>query len=152
MNKKTIKIDIEEIQKFNTLFTKEKINSNINYYDDEEYDNYMEENEEDEVCEPEGKDLEDNYEDDEYAEEEEEEEEKKEKKFKDDNKGIIDEKFIIKEEKIKFTPLINNQVIKKLIELYENKQKIINSNNQLLKESKEYSNKLETTLKEHKLI
>ncbi len=152
MNKKTIKIDIEEIQKFNALFTKEKINSNINYYNDEEYDNYMEENEEDEVCEPEGKDLEDNYEDDEYAEEEEEEEEKKEKKFKDDNKGIIDEKFIIKEEKIKFTPLINNQVIKKLIELYENKQKIINSNNQLLKESKEYSNKLETTLKEHKLI
>ena len=152
MNKKTIKIDIEEIQKFNALFTKEKINSNINYYDDEEYDNYMEENEEDEFCEPEGKDLEDNYEDDEYAEEEEEEEEKKEKKYKDDNKGIIDEKFIIKEEKIKFTPLINNQVIKKLIELYENKQKIINSNNQLLKESKEYSNKLETTLKEHKLI
>ena len=149
--KKIIKIDIEEIQKFNALFTKEKINSNINYYDDEEYDNYEEENE-DGGGDPEGKDFEKNYEEDEYAEEEEEQEEKNEKNINDDHKGIIDEKFIIKEEKIKFTPLINNQVIKKIFEIYENKQKIINSNNELLKESKEYSNILEKVLKDYNLI
>ena len=149
--KKIIKIDIEEIQKFNALFTKEKIKSNINYCDDEEYDNYEEENE-DGGGDPEGKDFEKNYEEDEYAEEEEEQEEKNEKKINDDHLGIIDEKFIIKEEKIKFSPLINNQVIKKIFELYENKQKIINSNNELLKESKEYSNKLEKVLKDHNLI
>ena len=149
--KKIIKIDIEEIQKFNALFTKEKIKSNINYCDDEEYDNYEEENE-DGGGDPEGKDFEKNYEEDEYAEEEEEQEEKNEKKINDDYLGIIDEKFIIKEEKIKFSPLINNQVIKKIFELYENKQKIINSNNELLKESKEYSNKLEKVLKDHNLI
>ena len=149
--KKIIKIDIEEIQKFNALFTKEKINSNINYYDDEEYDNYEEENE-DGGGDPEGKDFEKNYEEDEYAEEEEEQEEKNDKNINDDHKGIIDEKFIIKEEKIKFTPLINNQVIKKIFEIYENKQKIINSNNELLKESKEYSNILEKVLKDYNLI
>ena len=149
--KKIIKIDIEEIQKFNALFTKEKINSNINYYDDEEYDNYEEENE-DGGGDPEGKDFEKNYEEDEYAEEEEEQEEKNDKNINDDHKGIIDEKFIIKEEKIKFTPLINNQVIKKIFEIYENKQKIINSNNELLKESKEYSNQLEKVLKDYNLI
>jgi hypothetical protein len=153
LEKKKIKIDIEQIQKFNALFTKEKINSNINYFDDEEYDNYEEENEEEERgWDPEGKDLETNYEKDEYAEEEEEEEEKKEKKVNDDIKGIIDEKFIIKEEKIKFIPLINNQVIKKIFEINDNKQMIINNNNQLLKDSKDYSRKLEKTLKDHKLL
>ena len=151
--KKKIKIDIEQIQKFNALFTKEKINSNINYFDEEEYDNYEEENEEEERhWDPEGKDFETNYEEDEYAEEEEEEEEKKEKTINDDIKGIIDEKFIIKEEKIKFIPLINNQVIKKIFELYDNKQKIINDNNQLLKDSKDYSKQLEKKLKDYKLI
>ena len=153
LDKKKIKIDKEQIQKFNSLFTKEKINSNINYLDEEEYDNYEEENEE-KVGDPEEKDFETNYEEDEYAEEEEEEEEKNERKNKnyDDIKGIIDEKFIMKEEKIKFTPLINNQVIKKIFELNDNKQKIINNNNQLLKESKEYSKKLEKILKDHKLL
>ena len=57
-----------------------------------------------------------------------------------------------KEEKIKFIPLINNQVIKKIFEIYENKQKVINNNNQLLKESMEYSNNLEKFLKTHNLI
>ena len=56
------------------------------------------------------------------------------------------------EEKIKFVPLINNIVINKLFELYENKQKIINFNNDLLKQSIEYSNNLEKFLKENKLI
>ena len=153
IDKKKLKIDKEEIQKFNNLFTKEKINFNINKYDDEEdYDNYEEENE-DGVGDLEEKDLEENYEEDEYAEEEEEEEEiKKDKKEMNGNNRYNEDKFNNKDEKIKFVPLINNQVIKKLFELYENKQKTINNNNQLLKESMEYSNNLDKFLKNLKLI
>lgn len=153
IDKKKLKIDKEEIQKFNNLFTKEKINFNINKYDDEEdYDNYEEENE-DGVGDLEEKDLEENYEEDEYAEEEEEEEEiKKDKKEMNGNNRYNEDKFNNKDEKIKFIPLINNQVIKKLFELYENKQKTINNNNQLLKESMEYSNNLDKFLKNLKLI
>ena len=153
IDKKKLKIDKEEIQKFNNLFTKEKINFNMNKYDDEEdYDNYEEENE-DGVGDLEEKDLEENYEEDEYAEEEEEEEEiKKDKKEMNGNNRYNEDKFNNKDEKIKFIPLINNQVIKKLFELYENKQKTINNNNQLLKESMEYSNNLDKFLKNLKLI
>ena len=152
IDKKKLKIDKEEIQKFNNLFTKEKINFNINKYDDEEdYDNYEEENE-DGVGDLEEKDLEENYEEDEYAEEEEEEEIKKDKKEMNGNNRYNEDKFNNKDEKIKFVPLINNQVIKKLFELYENKQKTINNNNQLLKESMEYSNNLDKFLKNLKLI
>ena len=152
IDKKKLKIDKEEIQKFNNLFTKEKINFNINKYDDEEdYDNYEEENE-DGVGDLEEKDLEENYEEDEYAEEEEEEEIKKDKKEMNGNNRYNEDKFNNKDEKIKFIPLINNQVIKKLFELYENKQKTINNNNQLLKESMEYSNNLDKFLKNLKLI
>ena len=153
IDKKKLKIDKEEIQKFNNLFTKEKINFNMNNYDDEEdYDNYEEENE-DGVGDLEEKDLEENYEEDEYAEEEEEEEEiKKDKKEMNGNNRYNEDKFNNKDEKIKFVPLINNQVIKKLFELYENKQKTINNNNQLLKESMEYSNNLDKFLKNLKLI
>ena len=152
IDKKKLKIDKEEIQKFNNLFTKEKINFNMNNYDDEEdYDNYEEENE-DGVGDLEEKDLEENYEEDEYAEEEEEEEIKKDKKEMNGNNRYNEDKFINKDEKIKFIPLINNQVIKKLFELYENKQKNINNNNQLLKESMEYSNNLDKFLKNLKLI
>ena len=43
-------------------------------------------------------------------------------------------------------------MIKKIFEIYENKQKIISNNNQLLKESMEYSNNLEKFLKTHNLI
>ena len=57
-----------------------------------------------------------------------------------------------KNDKISFIPLINNQVIKKMFEIYENKQKIISVNNQLLKDSMEYSSNLEKFLKNHKLI
>ena len=152
IKKKKLKIYKEEIQKFNNLFTKEKINFNMNNYDDEEdYDNYEEENE-DGVGDLEEKDLEENYEEDEYAEEEEEEEIQKDKKEMNGNNRYNEDKFINKDEKIKFVPLINNQVIKKLFELYENKQKTINNNNQLLKESMEYSNNLDKFLKNLKLI
>ena len=158
VGRKKIKIDKEDIQKFNDLFTKEKKSFTINIWDDEEYDNYEEENEDGVgMGDIEEKDLEQNYEEDEYAEEEEEEEEKKSLKKKEINgyNKDIEEKYlnnVIKDEKIKFLPLTNSQVIKKIFEIYENKQKIINNNNQLLKESMEYSNNLEKLLKEHQLL
>ena len=91
--------------------------------------------------------MEDNYEEDEYAEEEEEE-----------NYEIAEEKNLKNEginninEKINFVPLINDKVIKKLFELYENKKNIINFNNELFEKSRDYSNNLEKFLKENKLI
>ena len=151
LDKKKIKLDKEEIIKFNNLFTKDKININFNYCDEEEYDNYEDEKE-DGGGDLEGKDLEDYYEEDEYAEEEEEEEDKNKNKTKNNENGIIEENNINKNDKINFIPLINNHVIKKMFELYENKQKTINFNNQLLKDSMDYSSNLEKFLKNHKLI
>ena len=145
-DKKRLKITIEEIHKFNNLFISEKINTNLNHFEEEENDKYVEESEKSSDNEEEKKErnLEDDYEEDEYAEEEEEAnyEIAEENKNKSEDKG----------EKIKFVPLINSIVIKKLFELYENKQKIINFNNDLLKESIEYSNNLVKFLKENKLI
>lgn len=137
-NKKTIKIEKENIKKFNNLFNLSKSDNDKKYFDNEEYDQYEEENEEISSTE---KDTEENYEEDEYVDEEEE---------------IIDEDVKVnkanKEEKIKFMPLINNQVIKKIFEIYENRQEIIKSNNQLTIESTNYSNELDKFLKFHKLI
>ena len=150
IDKKKVKVEKEDIQKFNSLFKDDKINNDINYFDDEEFDLYQEENEDGSI-DFEDRDFEDNYEEDEYAEEEEEDEEKNGEK-----REIKDEDFKISivniDEKIKFTPLINKQVIKKLFELNENKQNTINNNNQIFKDSKEYSDGLEKFLKGHKLI
>ena len=148
-NKKKIKIDMKDIEKFNSFFTKEKINNNnTNILDEEEFDDYEEECK-DGWIDPEGKDLEDNYEDDEYAEEELEKEKKGKINNEDNN---LDGQNINKEEKYKFKLLISQQVLNKFFELYENKQKNIIYNNQLLKESMDYSSKLEKFLKTHKLI
>ena len=150
IDKKKVKVEKEDIQKFNSLFKDDKINNDINYFDDEEFDLYQEENEDGSI-DFEDRDFEDNYEEDEYAEEEEEDEEKNGEK-----REIKDEDFKISivniDEKIKFTPLINKQVIKILFELNENKQNTINNNNQIFKDSKEYSDGLEKFLKDHKLI
>ena len=147
-DKKRLKISIEEIQKFNNLFSPEKMNLNQNNFDEEEDDKWVEESEhssENEEEERKEKDFEDNYEEDEYAEEEEEE-----------NYEIAEENVnnnkLENDEKIKFVPLINSMVINKLFELYENKRQIINFNNDLLNKSIEYSNNLEKFLKENKLI
>ena len=147
-DKKRLKISIEEIQKFNNLFSPEKMNLNQNNFDEEEDDKWVEESEhssENEEEERKEKDFEDNYEEDEYAEEEEEE-----------NYEIAEENVnnnkLENDEKIKFVPLINSIVINKLFELYENKRSIINFNNDLLNKSIEYSNNLEKFLKENKLI
>ena len=147
-DKKRLKISIEEIQKFNNLFSPEKMNLNQNNFDEEEDDKWVEESEhssENEEEERKEKDFEDNYEEDEYAEEEEEE-----------NYEIAEENVnnnkLENDEKIKFVPLINSIVINKLFELYENKRSIINFNNELLNKSIDYSNNLEKFLKENKLM
>ena len=148
-DKKRINISLEEIKKFNNLFTTEKIIKNLNHIEEEENDKFVEESEKSSESEEEKKEknMEDNYEEDEYAEEEEEE-----------NYEIAEEKNLKNEginninEKINFVPLINDKVIKKLFELYENKKNIINFNNELFEKSRDYSNNLEKFLKENKLI
>ena len=146
-DKKRLKISIEEIQKFNNLFSPEKMNLNQNNFDEEEDDKWVEESEQSSENEEERKekDFEDNYEEDEYAEEEEEE-----------NYEIAEENVnnnkLENDERIKFVPLINSIVINKLFELYENKRSIINFNNELLNKSIDYSNNLEKFLKENKLM
>ena len=148
-DKKHINISIDEIRKFNSLFINEKITLKPNHIEEEEKDKCIEESEksiESEDIKLE-KNFEDDYEEDEYAEEEEEEN----YETADESKSKTD-KFDDSEGNIKFNLLINNKVIKKLFELNETKQKIITFNNELLKNSMEYSNVLEKFLKENKLI
>ena len=148
-DKKHINISIDEIRKFNSLFINEKITLKPNHIEEEEKDKCIEESEksiESEDIKIE-KNFEDDYEEDEYAEEEEEEN----YETADESKSKTD-KFDDSEGNIKFNLLINNKVIKKLFELIETKQKIITFNNELLKNSMEYSNGLEKFLKENKLI
>ena len=148
-DKKHINISIDEIRKFNSLFINEKITLKPNHIEEEEKDKCIEESEksiESEDIKIE-KNFEDDYEEDEYAEEEEEEN----YETADESKSKTD-KFDDSEGNIKFNLLINNKVIKKLFELNETKQKIIAFNNELLKNSMEYSNGLEKFLKENKLI
>ena len=148
-DKKRINISLDEIKKFNNLFTTEKIIKNINQIEEEENDKFVEESEKSSESEEEKKEknMEENYEEDEYAEEEEEEnyEIAEEKNSKNEKINGINEK-------INFVPLINNKVIKILFELYENKKNIINFNNELFEKSRDYSNNLEKFLKENKLI
>ena len=148
-DKKHINISIDEIRKFNSLFINEKITLKPNHIEEEEKDKCIEESEksiESEDIKIE-KNFEDDYEEDEYAEEEEEEN----YETADESKSKTD-KFDDSEGNIKFNLLINNKIIKKLFELNETKQKIITFNNELLKNSMEYSNGLEKFLKENKLI
>ena len=148
-DKKHINISIDEIRKFNSLFINEKITLKPNHIEEEEKDKCIEESEksiESEDIKIE-KNFEDDYEEDEYAEEEEE----VNYETADESKSKTD-KFDDSEGNIKFNLLINNKVIKKLFELNEAKQKIITFNNELLKNSMEYSNGLEKFLKENKLI
>ena len=148
-DKKRLNISLEEIKKFNNLFTTEKKIKNLNHIEEEENDKFVEESEKSSESEEKKKEknMEDNYEEDEYAEEEEEEnyEIAEEKNLKNGKINNINEK-------VNFVPLINSIVIKKLFELYENKKNIINFNNELFEKSREYSNNLEKFLKENKLI
>lgn len=147
---KKIKIDANEVQKFNELFIDPELNvKNLNILEDEDNDNYVEDLE-DGIYLEKSEDIEDDLENDEYAEEKEESGEDEDKPEINDNNNNY--KQYLKDDNIKFIPLINEEIMKKINEIKQNKQKIINNNNQLLKESQDYSSKLETFLKAHKII
>ena len=152
-----IKIDKTEIEKFNKLFLDNPKNDGCSNLEEEDYDEYVEEDEDIEENDSQNSEIEEDEDKDKYEEEEEEEEnEEEEKKIKkneiiDEDKNEDDDIFEIKES-IHFEPIINNEIIKDLIEIKEKKRKFIDYNNKLLEQSKDYSNNLEIILKAHKLI
>jgi len=162
-------IDKEKIKKFNASFSNKEIkydnNDNIYKTDDyleiEDLDDFAEEKENDEYSKKEQE------EEDKYAEKEEEEDEDKdeyEDEYKEEKKQskineIIDEdddyfgkNINSSKDNIIFPILINNEIITKLFDLYENKRKNIEYNNLLIQQSNEYSIKLSKFLKLHNLL
>ena len=131
---KNIKIDNDKIQKFNSLLLrKDNINiKNGNNLEIEDYDDYAEENSE-KSCEEDQ---------DEYAEEEYEDEDEEDERENNNNNN----------DKNKFSNIINNEILNKLFEQNKNSQKIKDYNILFLKQSEDYSNKLEKFLKEHNII
>ena len=139
LQEKKIKIDKENIKKFNSLFLgKENINK-IKNLEIEDYDNYDEEKSEENNCDEEQ---------DEYAAEEKEEYEDEDEDEDEEDEG---DKYNKKYNNI-FPNIINNEIINKLFELKDNTQKSIDYNILLLKKSEDYSHILENFLKEHKLL
>ena len=142
------KIPIDEIERFRNFFLNEKDKPNLDYIDEEENDKCVEESENSSESEEEKheKTNKDDNEEDKYASQEEEENyEYPEESAKNNKSNEVDEK-------INFMLLINNKVIKKLVDLYINKEKTIKFNDDLVKKSLEYSNNLNKLLKENKLI
>ena len=141
-------IDKSEIKKFNNLFLDSPKNDDSTNLEEEDFDEYEEE--EDDLEESEQSEIEEDEDKDQYEEEEDEE-----KKLKNEiiDKDIEEnEQHIEIKDNINFEQIINNDIIKKLFEQKEKKNEIVKYNNQLLNQSKEYSNKLEKQLKMKKLI
>ncbi len=147
-NENKLKQEIEnlknEIKKFNKLFSDNAINDENTNLEEEDYDEYVEENE----------DIEEH--DSENSEKEEEEEEEEEEKRKEEDKieeNEIKNLFSFEtNKKIHFEKIINDIIIKDLFEVEESKQKSVNYNNKLIKQSKDYSINIEKLLKNYKLI
>ncbi len=151
-NNKKITINESDIEKFNRLFSE---NPKADYkvkFEDEDFDECVEE---DDSLEESGNGKSEIEEEEDKDECEEEEDEEKENKMKGQLKDEdIDENAQILEIKdnINFQRIVNNEIIQNLFKQNEKKQNSVKYNNKLLKESKEYSNKLEILLKKHKLI
>lgn len=161
-------IDKEKIKKFNVSFINKEKKSyeKKDYLEIEDLDDFVEEKENDEYLKKEPE------EEDKYVEKEEEEEDEDNDEYEEEKKGsqknknkneIIDEEededdeYFDKnknsnEDKVIFPILINNEIITKLFELHENKQKNIEYNNLLIQQSNEYSIKLSKFLKLHNLL
>ena len=142
-NKSKINIDKNEIQRFNNLFLDSPRNDDSQNLEDEDFDDYVEE-----------EDIEEKDSNNEEDEDKDEYEESVENNIKSE---IIDEDIDYKEnleikENIIFERIINNEIIKDLFEQNDKKKDNVKYNNKLLKESKDYSNNLESLLKEHNLI
>ena len=141
--KSKINIDKNEIKRFNNLFLDSPRNDDFSNLEDEDFDDYVEE-----------EDIEEKDSNNEEDEDKDEYEENVEKNIKSE---IIDEDNDYKEnleikENIIFELIINNEIMKDLFEQKEKKQDQVKYNNKLLKESKDYANNLEKLLKEHHLI
>jgi hypothetical protein len=137
-----INIDKNETQKFNNMFLDSPRNDDSTNLEEEDFDEYVEE---------------EDIEDDSENEEEEDKDEYEEETEKNNDKNKIDEDIDYKEnleikENIIFEQIINNEIIKDLFEQNEIKQKNVKYNNNLLKQSKDYSYNLEKLLKEYNLI
>ena len=145
---KMINIDKSEIQKFNNIYL-ENQNNKINI-EDEDFDEYIEEDEDLEEKDFENTEVEEEEDNDKYQEEEEEEKKMKNEIIDEDldeNEQILEIK-----ENINFQQITNNEIIQDLFEQNKKRNDVINYNNRLLKESKDYSKYLEKILKEQKLI
>ena len=160
-------IDKEKIKKFNASFSSKEIKDNDNIYkktdflEIEDLDDFVEEKENDEYIkkEPEEEDKYAEKEEEKDEDEDESKDEYEEEKSKSQKNEIIDEddEYLDKiinnnEDNLIFPILINNEIITKLFELYENKQKNIEYNNLLIQQSNVYSIKLSQFLKLHNLL
>ena len=160
-------IDKEKIKKFNASFSSKEIKDNDNIYkktdflEIEDLDDFVEEKENDEYIkkEPEEEDKYAEKEEEKDEDEDESKDEYEEEKSKSQKNEIIDEddEYLDKiinnnEDNLIFPILINNEIITKLFELYENKQKNIEYSNLLIQQSNVYSIKLSQFLKLHNLL
>ena len=146
--KQKISIDKNEMKKFNILFLDNPENAENIILEDEDFDDYVEE----ENIEEEDDSNKNNIEEEDNDEYEEEEEEKKEDyEIYDKDKDETEQNMEIKEY-INFEQMLNNDIIKDLLELDGNKQNNVKYYDNFLEESKNYCDKLENLLKSHKLI
>ena len=152
-------VDKNDIIKFNSLFCENNddiCNEDKLNLEDEDFDEYEEDKDENKIMDK-----------SELNEENEEEDEDKDLYEEDINKNNLEnnndklndtseeseneENFEIKEN-VNFEYILNKEIMKKLFELYDNKENTIKSNNIFIMESKEYSVGLEKFLCEHNLI
>ena len=153
-----ILVEENDIFKFDSIFIKNfnKDNDMINI-EEEDLDEYVEE-QEDNNDNINNNNNESNFSvKSEYEVEEEEDEDQYEEDIidEDDNetKEVSEEYNITNiNNRYKFENIINNEILKKLFELYENKQNNLKLNNDFILQSKEYSTELENFLKSHNLI
>ena len=135
-------VEKEDISKFNSLFSENGINNDINQFiEEEDFDEYAE----------------NSMDKSEKTEEEDEDpyEEEINTISNDNNETSEDSEndiFFEIKENVKFECVINKDIMKKIFELYENKQNSIKSNNEFIKQSKDYSSIIQKFLKEHNLI
>ena len=152
-------VDKNDIIKFNSLFCENNddiCNEDKLNLEDEDFDEYEEDKDENKIMDK-----------SELNEENEEEDEDKDLYEEDINKNNLEnnndklndtseeseneDNFEIKEN-VNFEYILNKEIMKKLFELYDNKENTIKSNNIFIMEAKEYSVGLEKFLYEHNLI
>ena len=144
-----ITIDKDEMKKFNILFLDDPKNAENIFYEEEDFDDYEEE---ENIEENDSDKNTNNIEEEDNDEYEEEEEEKKEEyEIYDKDKDETDKNIEIKEY-INFEQILNNDIIKDILEIKENKENIVEYYNKLLDDSKTYFERLEKFLKSYNLI